>query len=275
MTERLYEALFLVDAVDATQAWTELETNIRGIIDQHGGVIEHAEKWPEQRLAYEVKGSKRGVYYLTYFRSDSQSVSSIRADAQLFERILRLLVLQEPYLEELMKKRQEVAARRAAEPVKATSEETAESTSNKPDEDLKGAKEPVATKDVETPAAESALDHDEPAEDSEPDPPEAEGSEPEDSGPEDSEPEDSEPEDSEPQEPEPEESEPEDSEPQEPEPEDSEPEEPEPEDPVPEEPEPEESVPEESEPEDEVPEQAEDAGDTDSVEDVADNKEEN
>ncbi len=119
MTERLYEGLFLVNAADATQDWTELESSIRGIIDQNGGVIEHAEKWPEQRLAYDVNGAKRGVYFLTYFRSDSQAVAPIRSDAQLFEKVLRFLVIQEPFLEDEMAKRKEAAARRSAEPAPA------------------------------------------------------------------------------------------------------------------------------------------------------------
>ena len=112
MTERLYEGLFLVDASEASQGWTDLESSIRGIIDQHGGDIEHAEKWPEQRLAYEVNGAKRGVYFLTYFRSDPQSVAPIRTDAQLSEKIMRLLIIQEPFLEEEMAKRKELAKRR-------------------------------------------------------------------------------------------------------------------------------------------------------------------
>ena len=123
MTERLYEGLFLVNAADATQDWTELESSIRGIIDQNGAVIEHAEKWPEQRLAYDVNGVKRGVYYLTYFRSDSQAVAPIRSDAQLFEKILRFLVIQDPFLEDELVKRKDAAARRMAEPPRASATE--------------------------------------------------------------------------------------------------------------------------------------------------------
>ncbi|MGE4619061.1 MAG: 30S ribosomal protein S6 [Planctomycetota bacterium] len=125
MTERLYEGLFLVDAAEASQGWTDLESSIRSIIDQHGGVIEHAEKWPEQRLAYEVNGAKRGVYFLTYFRSDPQSVAPIRSDAQLSEKIMRLLIIQEPFLEEEMTKRKELAKRRNAEPAPAAAADSA------------------------------------------------------------------------------------------------------------------------------------------------------
>lgn len=130
MTERLYEGLFLVDAAEATQDWTTLESFIRGIIDQNGCVIEHAEKWPEQRLAYDVNGVKRGVYYLTYFRGDSQAVAPIRSDAQLSEKILRFLVIQEPFLEDEMSKRKEAAARKLASSAPAAAEKEDASEKN-------------------------------------------------------------------------------------------------------------------------------------------------
>lgn len=116
MTERLYEGLFLVDASVASQNWAELEALMTGIVTQHGGSIEYSEKWPEQRLAYEINGTKRGVYFLVYFRADTQSIVGMRNDAQLNEKIMRCLFVQETFLEEEMKRRQEVAERRSAEP---------------------------------------------------------------------------------------------------------------------------------------------------------------
>ena len=87
MTERLYEGLFLVDASVASQNWAELEALLTGIVTNHGGAIEYSEKWPEQRLAYEINGTKRGVYFLIYFRSDTQSIAAMRNDAQLSEKV--------------------------------------------------------------------------------------------------------------------------------------------------------------------------------------------
>ncbi|MGB1071342.1 MAG: 30S ribosomal protein S6 [Planctomycetota bacterium] len=145
MTERLYEGLFLVDASVASQNWAELEALMTGIVTNHGGSIEYSEKWPEQRLAYEINGTKRGVYFLVYFRADTQSIVGMRNDAQLSEKIMRCLFVQETFLEEEMKRRQEVAERRAAEPEPAAEETAAE--------------EPVAEEAAaEAPAEEAAAD---------------------------------------------------------------------------------------------------------------------
>lgn len=49
-------------------------------------------KWDERRLAYDVRGNKRGLYLLAYFRSDTKNVHHVERDFTLSERILRSLV---------------------------------------------------------------------------------------------------------------------------------------------------------------------------------------
>lgn len=156
MTERLYEGLFLVDASVASQNWAELEALMTGIVTQHGGSIEYSEKWPEQRLAYEINGTKRGVYFLVYFRADTQSIVGMRNDAQLNEKIMRCLFVQETFLEEEMKRRQEVADRRSAEPEPAAAAPATEEAAPATEEAV--AEEPVVEAAAETPAEEAAAD---------------------------------------------------------------------------------------------------------------------
>lgn len=50
-------------------------------------------KWEERRLAYRIRGRKRGVYALTYFKADPDKITPLERDAKLAENILRLLVL--------------------------------------------------------------------------------------------------------------------------------------------------------------------------------------
>jgi ribosomal protein S6 len=114
LTERLYEGLFLIDAAAAATDWAEIENQIRGLIEQQGATIEYSERWPEQRLAYPVNGIKRGVYFLAYFTSDTGAIAAIRNDGQLNENVLRMLVIQEDFLDLEMAKRKEAAARAAA-----------------------------------------------------------------------------------------------------------------------------------------------------------------
>ena len=155
MTERLYEGLFLVDASVASQNWAELEALMTGIVTNHGGSIEYSEKWPEQRLAYEINGTKRGVYFLIYFRADTQSIVGMRNDAQLNEKIMRSLFVQETFLEDEMKRRKEVAERRMAEPEPASGAPA----SGAPAAEAPAAEAPAAEEAAEEePAVEAAAD---------------------------------------------------------------------------------------------------------------------
>ena len=122
MTERLYEGLFLVAATEAASEWNEIEVQIRALIEKHGATIEYAERWPEQRLAYPVKGVKRGVYFLAYFTSDTGAIVSIRSDGQLNEKVLRMLIIQEDFLDVEMAKRKEAAARSAESAARSAAE---------------------------------------------------------------------------------------------------------------------------------------------------------
>ncbi|NCF55470.1 MAG: 30S ribosomal protein S6 [Planctomycetia bacterium] len=155
MTERLYEGLFLIDASVASQGWTELESMMIGIVESHGGAIEYSEKWPEQRLAYEIKGTKRGVYFLIYFRADTQSIVSMRTDAQLNEKIMRSLFVQEDFLEEEMKRRKDIADRRAAQPDPSSAPQRDSASSENTEEGKAPAAESANEDEPEAAAAEA------------------------------------------------------------------------------------------------------------------------
>lgn len=49
-------------------------------------------KWDERRLAYDVRGNKRGLYLLAYIHCDTKVISQIERDFTLSERVLRALV---------------------------------------------------------------------------------------------------------------------------------------------------------------------------------------
>jgi small subunit ribosomal protein S6 len=69
------------------------EAEVRRLLDRAQGEIIHCRKWDERRLAYRIKGRKRGVYVLVYFKAPAQSIAGLERDAQLAESTLRLLVL--------------------------------------------------------------------------------------------------------------------------------------------------------------------------------------
>jgi ribosomal protein S6 len=102
---RLYEGMFLVDSNLAAKDWTELETHIQEILKRNKAEVLYSEKWPDRRLAYDIKGCKKGTYFLTYFNAPPEAIKPIEEDCRLSERILRILIIHEQGLELEMQRR--------------------------------------------------------------------------------------------------------------------------------------------------------------------------
>jgi small subunit ribosomal protein S6 len=90
-TTRIYEGLFLFPQ--------SVATDLQSAVDHIGSILERADaevialsKWDERRLAYDIKGNKRGVYFLAYFKVAFDKLDSIERDCNLSEEILRALV---------------------------------------------------------------------------------------------------------------------------------------------------------------------------------------
>ena len=94
---RQYEGMFLFGAGAAAEAENALNT-VRGIIERHEGKILVIKKWDERKLAYEVKGQKRGTYIIAYFTAPGPAVGQIERDVNLSEDVLRVLITEADHL---------------------------------------------------------------------------------------------------------------------------------------------------------------------------------
>jgi len=86
-----YEAMFLLGASFATEL-DNAQKIVRGIIEHHAGEIIVLKKWDERKLAYEIKGQKRGLYIIAYFKAPGTAVAAIERDVNLSDQVLRVLV---------------------------------------------------------------------------------------------------------------------------------------------------------------------------------------
>jgi len=86
-----YEVMFLFDPTFASDLGAA-KAEVQRILSRAEAEIVFLERWEERKLAYEIKGRKRGVYMLTYFKCHGSKISGIERDARLSEPILRALV---------------------------------------------------------------------------------------------------------------------------------------------------------------------------------------
>lgn len=90
---RTYEGMFLVEPMQASTNWSAVIGHIRQVLTKHKAKVINVSKWAERQLAYEIKKQKRGTYILIYFEAPSESIARIKAECQLSEIIMRVLIL--------------------------------------------------------------------------------------------------------------------------------------------------------------------------------------
>src|SRR6202011_4208977 len=66
---------------------------LHALFEKNQAEVLASRPWDERRLAYPVKNHKKGLYYLTYFRTEGKNVVGIERDCALNEMILRMLVI--------------------------------------------------------------------------------------------------------------------------------------------------------------------------------------
>ena len=81
----------------------ERDKQIDEIITKAGGKVLVSRLWMEQKLAYPIKGHRKGAYWLAYFRIDSSKMVKFNRACQLNDTILRNLAIKlDPRLVEPM-----------------------------------------------------------------------------------------------------------------------------------------------------------------------------
>ena len=103
MPANVYECMFLLDTNKVAGDVPTAAQQLHAILERNHAEVLASRPWDERRLAYPVKGQKKGLYYLTYFRSEGKNLINIERDFALNETILRLLVIHiDPKLVDIM-----------------------------------------------------------------------------------------------------------------------------------------------------------------------------
>ena len=90
---KIYELLVLVDPAFAQKNEGAGPKLVQSLIEKCGGEVIRIEKYADQKLAYEIRNNKRGVYVLVAFRMDPQRVIELDREFRLDEHVLRNIVL--------------------------------------------------------------------------------------------------------------------------------------------------------------------------------------
>jgi small subunit ribosomal protein S6 len=89
----VYEGMFILDASKYSRDPAGMAQQVVDLIQQHGGTVLASRLWDERKLAYPIKGHKKGVYWLTYFQMPSGNLVALERQCEITDDILRKLVL--------------------------------------------------------------------------------------------------------------------------------------------------------------------------------------
>ena len=107
---KTYEGMFLFDPT-VTNEWDNIEAEVMRLMERIEAEVIVCAKWDDRRLAYEIRGRKRGVYVLVFFKADPSKVGDLERDVQLSEQVMRCLVQKVDHITE--DEMREIAARPA------------------------------------------------------------------------------------------------------------------------------------------------------------------
>jgi len=93
LATNVYEGLFIFDGNKFARDHAALPTAVEKMITDLGGDVKFSRLWEERRLAYPIKGQRKGAYWLMYFELDSQQLVTLNRQCELRDGVLRQLVL--------------------------------------------------------------------------------------------------------------------------------------------------------------------------------------
>ncbi len=94
----LYEGLFLVSQSSAAGDYAGVVNHLKEIFTRAEADVETLSKWDERRLAYDINGTRRGVYFLAVFNARGSQIANIERDCNLSETIMRQFILRADHM---------------------------------------------------------------------------------------------------------------------------------------------------------------------------------
>jgi small subunit ribosomal protein S6 len=93
MAANVYECMFLLDTNKVAGDVSAAAKQLHDMLERNQAEMLASRPWDDRKLAYPIKGHKKGLYYLTFFRTEGKNLAKIEHDIALSEIILRSLIL--------------------------------------------------------------------------------------------------------------------------------------------------------------------------------------
>ena len=85
----VYEGMFILDPAKFSRDPGAAAQQVADLITGHGGTVLAARLWDERKLAYPIKGHKKGIYWLTYFKMPGGNLTALERQCEITDEIIR------------------------------------------------------------------------------------------------------------------------------------------------------------------------------------------
>lgn len=92
----VYEGLFILDANRFARDRDALSREVEALIEGIDGEILVSRLWEERRLAFPIKGQRKGAYWLMYFKAPTTRLVELTRQCEITDPILRQLFVKLP-----------------------------------------------------------------------------------------------------------------------------------------------------------------------------------
>lgn len=93
LKSQLYEGMYILNPVLSEDARSKALERLTAGIASRGGEVHKVHDQGRKKLAYEIRGSKEGYYYLLYFSVPTGKLADLWREYQLNEDLLRFMTL--------------------------------------------------------------------------------------------------------------------------------------------------------------------------------------
>jgi small subunit ribosomal protein S6 len=93
LSENVYDGLFILNSELYARSADEISGQMAAFIEKIGGEMLLNRLWDERRLAFPIKGHKRGTYWLTYFKIDPAKIKDLKRQFLITDSILRFQIV--------------------------------------------------------------------------------------------------------------------------------------------------------------------------------------
>ena len=90
-TAREYETIYVLRPNTTNEQVAEVNTRVKGIIEQMGGKIVKVDNWGKRRLAYEVAKERKGIYLYWLYLATPGIVEEAERNLRMLDSVIRYL----------------------------------------------------------------------------------------------------------------------------------------------------------------------------------------